>query len=938
MSPPPAWAIPSLWGVPLALAAGPVLLVSLEALRPPRRLRAGAGVAILGCSGLVAAAAGVHLGGTGAPVFGVLAAVLVPVVVASAVAGLNRRGRLGPGLLVLGAAAVGGVALSRASTGLLLEAEVASAIGLAWMVLGSPPAQHEAPRTLELAPGYVLGVLALQAGGDTGLRAPRDLVLTLCLLAVPLADAGLVVARRIWRGQAPWAGQPDHLSDRLTRLGASRGLGELALLALAGVLDVLAVGLTRSWVALGTGAAVAGGLVGGVALVALWGGHQLAVPSATDGRCGGRVRDADTPNPGRTRGGRPAGTGWWRWTPLAGLAVLGVLLIGPAVLAGLRARAPAAAGEVAAVAGVAAAGSGHFRTARSDLASARVDFQRAAGDLDAPWVDGGLVVPVLGGDLSAARTLVGVGSVLARSGSDLASRSQLANLQLAAGALPVHRLAELAAPLHAVVRTLRTQLARLEHLPPTYLVPQLSRALIRARGKLRTGLADAREAADIATYVPSLLGADGPRRYFLMTQDPAEARATGGFMGSWGELVVSDGHLSLPRLGRTSQLNTGGRTHRTLDAPADYLARYSQFDPAFTWQDLNMTPNFPTVGRIVANLFPQSGGVPVNGVVAIDPSGLAALLRLTGPVRIPAWPVPLSAANVVRVTTFSSYVFYAGNHAERVEFLGQVARATFQALSKLRLANLAALIGELGAAVRAHDLMVYSTAPAEEAFLTRQGVAGQVPPVRSDALQVTSQNAAGNKVDYFLHESLDYAVMLDPQIGAGGLARTALATATAQVILRNEAPPSGLPASVIGPYDPGFAAGEAREFLTIYTPLGFTGAWLDGAPVSLSSGEELGRNAYSTYVDVPAGGTVRLQVGFAGVLRLRRGGWYELDLPVQPMANPEVVQVDVRLAPAWRVTGLRGAHQVGNTGAAVVLQLRDDAAVWVRLAPQRASH
>lgn len=917
MSPTPGWGIPSPWGVPLALVVGPVLLAGIDGLRLSRWLRARVGSVLVVLSALVAVAAGVRLAGTGAPAFGVAGAVIVLTVVAQAVAGLVRQHRLGPGLLALGAIAVGGIAAVRAVQGLLIEAEVAAAIGLAWALLGDREARHEAPRALDLAPGYVLGVLALQAGGRTGLPAPTNLVVALCLLAVPLADAGLVCFGRTWRGHAPWARQDDHVGDRFVRLGAPPAVTVGALLAAVAVLGVLAVCLAQSWISLGAGTAVAGCFVALIVLGALGGGPRR-------GRRAG-AGEADPGAPG-------AGTRWWRWGVPAGLIVVAALLIGPAAIAGLRARAPAVAGEAAAVAGVAAAGSGHFRAARADLALARADFRRAAHDLGAPWVDGGLVVPVLGDNLTAARTLVHTGRALARSGSEVASGSRLADLRLRAGALPVHRLAELAPQLRSVVRTLRAQLASLDAVRRTYLLPELGGVLDRAIRRVRVGLGDAREAADIATYVPALLGGDGARRYFVMTQDPAEARATGGFMGSWGELVATDGHLSLTRLGRTDQLNTGGSTHRVLDAPADYLARYGQFDPAYAWQDINMSPDFPTVGRIVAGLYPQSGGTPVNGVVAIDPSGLAALLRLTGPVRIPAWPVPLTAANVVRVTTFSSYVTYAGNLNERVEFLSQVARATFQALSGVRLANLAALVDDLGTATREHHLMVYSTSPAEEAFLVRQGVAGQVPPVRSDALEVTSQNAAGNKVDYFLHESLDYSITLDPQVGSSGVARSAVVTASLGVSLHNAAPATGLPVSLIGPYNPGFSPGEAREFLTVYTPLGFSNAALDGSAVSLSAGRELGRNAYSTYVDVAAGASATLDLQLAGTLRLRRGGWYELELPVQPMVNADGVRVLVRVAPGWRITAVRGARRFGARVASVTLHPQTDAKVWVRVA------
>jgi hypothetical protein len=63
---------------------------------------------------------------------------------------------------------------------------------------------------------------------------------------------------------------------------------------------------------------------------------------------------------------------------------------------------------------------------------------------------------------------------------------------------------------------------------------------------------------------------------------------------------------------------------------------------------------------VIADLYPQSGGTPVDGVIAVDPEGLAAMMRLTGPITVPEWPVPITSANVSAITQNEAYVTYAG--------------------------------------------------------------------------------------------------------------------------------------------------------------------------------------------------------------------------------------------------------------------------------------
>ena len=51
-------------------------------------------------------------------------------------------------------------------------------------------------------------------------------------------------------------------------------------------------------------------------------------------------------------------------------------------------------------------------------------------------------------------------------------------------------------------------------------------------------------------------------------------------------------------------------------------------DAAF--RNLAMTPNFPWVGEIAADLYAQTTGREVDGTIAMDPYVVAALLALLG--------------------------------------------------------------------------------------------------------------------------------------------------------------------------------------------------------------------------------------------------------------------------------------------------------------------
>ena len=75
----------------------------------------------------------------------------------------------------------------------------------------------------------------------------------------------------------------------------------------------------------------------------------------------------------------------------------------------------------------------------------------------------------------------------------------------------------------------------------------------------------------------------------------------------------------------------------------------------------------------------------------------------------------------------------------------------------------------------------------------------------------------------------------------------------------------------------------------------------------------------------------------SGTVRLVAGGWYELDLPSQPLINPDHVGVVVTVAPRWQVTGVRGATHLGSDRAEARLVTASQHAVWVRVGRRAGS-
>jgi hypothetical protein len=294
----------------------------------------------------------------------------------------------------------------------------------------------------------------------------------------------------------------------------------------------------------------------------------------------------------------------------------------------------------------------------------------------------------------------------------------------------------------------------------------------------------------------------------------------------------------------------------------------------------------PTVAEAISHGYPLAGGDDVDGVILVDPLGLAALLRITGPVSVAPWPVPITADNAVQILTFDHYQQL--DDEARVQFQSDVVEAIVDRVTVGDLAPPSEIAATLAPAVKGGHLQLWSPDRAEQAFFARIDAAGELrAPESDDFLEVVSLNGSKAKIDYYLRRSVHYTAAVDPQTGK--------VEATAEVTLTNNAPRRGVDSYIIGGTDlTATAAGENRQFLTVYSALGLVDVVDEqGAPLHLEGlGKEKGLTFAQVVLTIPPGGTRTVRYRFSGGVDLSDGR-YRLTLGRQATAWPDAFQVDV---------------------------------------------
>ena len=594
------------------------------------------------------------------------------------------------------------------------------------------------------------------------------------------------------------------------------------------------------------------------------------------------ARSAASIRPGRSSGRRgTARRRLGRVVLRSGLGMLALLVLGVGWLA---ARGRQAQQELVAaradVSGVRAALlTGDLDRARGALTDAQRRTSRARELTGDPVWRLAAAAPYLGANPDAVRTVSaavddlthGVLPALVQTGAAL----DPTRLRPSGDRIAVEAFAR-AVPVITAARTdvLATR-ARVDAVAGTPLLPTVSRAVQELRAEL-AGTASTLEGVGRASrLVPSMLGGEGRRRYLVVFQNNAEARATGGLVGAYAIVSASRGELKIERIGSNTDLRSADKL--PVDLGSDFRARWG--DAPALWVNGNVDANFPNAARIWLALWKRQTGQSLDGVLATDPVALSYLLRATGPVRLETGET-VDSGNAVRLTLSEVYRRSDDNDV-RDEFLRSVAGSVAEALVTGR-GEPRAVLDQLSKAAAERRLLLYSGHDAEQKDITHTALSGVLSRMAGPYAFVAVNNAAGNKMDYYLRRSIRYEA---------GSCVDGRRTSRLTVTFGNGAPdPASLPEYVSQRLDDarGTRAQSESEgsvvlLVSVYGPLkgGVVDATLDGRPLAVSSGRSGPRPVWTFPLVVDQGKrrTVVLEL-------LEPGSSSAPVVPVQPLVQP----------------------------------------------------
>lgn len=464
-------------------------------------------------------------------------------------------------------------------------------------------------------------------------------------------------------------------------------------------------------------------------------------------------------------------------------------------------------------------------------------------------------IPVYGGDINAARTMVDALSDVS-SGALVPMADNLAQATpgklFQDGTINVSALQAVADSLSDSSKAFKSANKKVQSIGDTH-IAQVTELVDRAKDGFATlnGAVDAAE--KVAPVLPQMLGANGQtRNYLLYAMNNVEIRACGGFGGSQGLISVTDGQMSIgefvPRIGLSED---------------EAVESVDEEDEALFGNHSNLynsgntySPDWPRNSQRVAALWKSQYGQDVDGVVGIDPVFLQYLLGLVGNVSLPDGTV-VDGTNAAKVLMHDVYWNYPVEESDGI--FASVASAAFdKILGGIGDVDVTKLVGAFERGAEEGRLIAWMRNDDEQNAIKETGIDASLP----DPDDPSADPVAGVYFNNLSFSKLDWYLNADTQIGQGvkngdGTCSYRITVTLTNIMTQEEA--GKLPDYVAaGASDA--ARDDERLNVSVFAPTGgnISDLTVEGTQFGLGAATWHGIPFYSGTVDLHAGETTTI--------------------------------------------------------------------------------
>ena len=248
------------------------------------------------------------------------------------------------------------------------------------------------------------------------------------------------------------------------------------------------------------------------------------------------------------------------------------------------------------------------------------------------------------------------------------------------------------------------------------------------------------------------LGRDMDKRYLLVFQNNTEARATGGFMGSFAVIDFKQGEIKNIESPGGGTYDTEGGLRRLVTAPRPMWL----VNPLWHLWDANWWPDWRKSAQKIMWFYEKSDGSTVDGVISLTPDVVMKLLAVIG-------PIDLTAKHGVIITpdNFMDTVQAIAEQKQHItlepkQIIGDMMMVIMERLPTLNQEQYLQIVKVLEESLSEKDILLYLTDADLQQRVEAMGWDGRIKSVTGDYLAVINTNIAGAKSDKRISQTVTH--------------------------------------------------------------------------------------------------------------------------------------------------------------------------------------
>lgn len=260
------------------------------------------------------------------------------------------------------------------------------------------------------------------------------------------------------------------------------------------------------------------------------------------------------------------------------------------------------------------------------------------------------------------------------------------------------------------------------------------------------------ELVSMSANLRNFLGETYDKRYLLVFQNNTEARATGGFMGSFAIVDFSQGKIKKITVPGGGTYDSESGMRRVITSPEPLQLVKSRW---YLW-DANWWPDWPTSAKKVMWFYEQSDGSSVDGVISLTPDVIISLLKATGPIVLDDEArTSVTADNFLEVVqTFAEQKQDKTNQPKAI--IGELMDKLIAKISLNQDKNMwLKLVGVIEGSLNEKQLLLYFNDPSLENKVADLGWDGRIKDTGGDYLAVINTNINGGKSDKSIKQTVE---------------------------------------------------------------------------------------------------------------------------------------------------------------------------------------